>query len=95
VCPVYEYHKVYSTADEIATVAEGCRTAGIGCVDCKNVLIKHVLARLQPMYEKRIALENDMDRVREWIQAGIAKARDEALRTMMEVRAAVGLNGTE
>jgi len=40
-------------------------------------------------------LENDMDRVREWIQAGIAKARDEALRTMMEVRAAVGLNGTE
>jgi len=95
VCPVYEYHKVYSTADEIATVAAGCRTAGIGCVDCKNILIKHVLARLQPMYEKRIALENDMDRVREWIQAGIAKARDEALRTMMEVRAAVGLNGTE
>ncbi len=91
ICPVFAYHKVYSTADEVAHVAHGCRTAGIGCVDCKNILIKNVLARLEPFHLRRRELEQDMGRVQAIMQDGIARARVEARETMVEVRKAIGL----
>lgn len=89
--PVFAYHKIYSSQAEIAEVAEGCRTAGIGCVDCKRILIKNVLARLSPMREKRLQLEARMDDVHATLQAGIERARKEALQTMDQVRRAVGM----
>ncbi len=89
--PVFAYHKIYSSQAEIAEVAEGCRTAGIGCVDCKKILIKNVLARLTPMREKRLQLEARMDDVHAMIADGIERARKEAVQTMDQVRHAIGL----
>ena len=42
-CPAFQLHKIYCTPDEIAEVSQGCRTAGIGCLDCKKIMIKHVV----------------------------------------------------
>ncbi len=91
VCPVFAYHKLYSSESEISEVTHGCRTAGIGCVDCKKILIAHVLERLRPIREKRNELEARMGTVHEIIRAGIVRARREAVRTMEEARAAVGI----
>ena len=74
-CPVFAYHKLYSSPAEIEHVAHGCRTAEIGCVDCKKILIKNVVSRLAPIREKRLKLEKEMDRVRDIIEAGNLKAR--------------------
>jgi tryptophanyl-tRNA synthetase len=90
-CPVFAYHKLYSSAEEVAHVAHGCRTAGIGCVDCKNILIKNVLARLEPYQQRRHELEQDLDQVRAIIHDGNSRARDVARQTMVEVRDAIGL----
>ena len=65
----------------------------MGCVECKKRLAKNMLERLRPLREKRLELEEDMGRVREIIAAGTAKARNEAIRTINEVRTAVGLAG--
>ncbi|HAA04489.1 MAG TPA: tryptophan--tRNA ligase [Syntrophobacteraceae bacterium] len=91
VCPVFAYHKVYSSAEQIAEVTQGCLTAGIGCVDCKNILIGNVLARLEPYYHRRQSLERDKEYVRGVMEEGIGRARREARETMMAVRAAIGL----
>ena len=90
-CPAFQLHKVYSTSDEIEEVSIGCRTAGIGCLDCKKVMIKHVVAELAPIYEKRVALEKKPREVVEVLAAGDKVARQKAAETMTEVRKAVGL----
>jgi tryptophanyl-tRNA synthetase len=92
VCPVFAYHKIYSSPSEIAEVSEGCRTAGIGCVDCKKILIGHVLESLKPLRDRRIALEENANRVKEILLEGTAKARREAVTTIEEVRKVVGIN---
>jgi len=90
-CPAFQLHKVYSTSEEIEEVSIGCRTAGIGCLDCKKVMIKHVIAELAPIYEKRAALEKKPREVVEVLAAGNAVARQKASETMTEVREAMGL----
>jgi tryptophanyl-tRNA synthetase len=90
-CPAFQLHKVYSTSEEIEEVSIGCRTAGIGCLDCKKVMIKHVVAELAPIYEKRAALEKKPREVIEVLAAGNEVARQKASETMTEVREAVGL----
>ena len=90
-CPAFQLHKVYSTTEEIEEVSIGCRTAGIGCLDCKKVMIKHVIAELAPIYEKRAALEKKPREVVEVLAAGNEVARQKASETMTEVREAVGL----
>ena len=90
-CPAFQLHKVYSTTEEIEEVSIGCRTAGIGCLDCKKVMIKHVVAELAPIYEKRAALEKKPREVVEVLAAGDKVARQKASETMTEVREAVGL----
>jgi len=90
-CPAFQLHKVYSTPEEIEEVSIGCRTAGIGCLDCKKVMIKHVVAELAPIYEKRAALEKKPREVVEVLAAGNEVARRKASETMTEVRKAVGL----
>jgi tryptophanyl-tRNA synthetase len=88
---VFAYHKLYSPTSEVMEIAEGCRTARMGCVECKKRLAKNMLERLRPLREKRIQLEQDMDRVKEIIATGTAKARNEAAQTLREVREVVGL----
>jgi len=90
-CPAFNLHKIYCTPDEIDFVSHGCRTAGIGCLECKKVMIKHVIEDLAPIREKRAALEKRPAAVEETLSAGNRVARERAAETMEEVRAAIGL----
>ncbi len=91
-CPVYSHHKVFTDAGGQEWVAQGCRTAGIGCTDCKNLLLKNLLPRIEPLHEKRIELERDINTVRDILIEGSRKARAIAGQTMQEVRQAMKLN---
>jgi tryptophanyl-tRNA synthetase len=90
-CPAFNLHKIYCTPDEIDYVSSGCRTAGIGCLECKKVMIKHVIADLEPVQERRIALEQRPGYVEEVLEQGNRAAAAQAGATMEEVRTAVGL----
>jgi tryptophanyl-tRNA synthetase len=90
-CPAFNLHKIYCTAEEIDYVTQGCRTAGIGCLECKKIMIKHVIADLAPIREKRAALEQRPGEVEEVIAAGNRAAQEKAIETMREVRGAIGL----
>jgi tryptophanyl-tRNA synthetase len=90
-CPAFEFHKVYSTPEEIEAVAKGCRSAGIGCLDCKKIFIKHVIDDLAPAHERRRQYENKPEELEEILARGNQIAQNKAAETMAEVRAAVGL----
>jgi tryptophanyl-tRNA synthetase len=90
-CPAFNLHKIYCTPDEIEFVTQGCRTAGIGCLECKKVMIKHVIADLAPIREKRATLANRPAEVEEVLAAGNRAAQAVAVETMREVRSAIGL----
>lgn len=90
-CPVYDLHRLYSDADTRRWVEEGCRSAGIGCLECKQPLIASVQAEVAPIREKAEALEADPDAVRQTVAEGCDRARGVARETMKEVRAAMGL----
>lgn len=94
VSPVFAYHKLYSSPAEVADIADGCRTARIGCVECKKRLMRNVIAKLAPIREKRHKLERNMDDVRAVIEAGNAKARKESVYTIEQVRKAIGLGNS-
>ena len=85
-CPVWDFHKVYSSGEERDWVREGCTTAGIGCLECKQVLLNHLEEELQPMRQRRVEIAAHMDDVRDIVRAGNEKARHEAGRTMEKVR---------
>lgn len=89
--PVFQLHKVFSSKEEQAEVAEGCRTAGIGCIDCKKVLIRNVFKVLEPIWAKREELLNNPDQLHTIVENGNAKARKAAQETMEIVRKAMGL----
>jgi len=90
-CPAFQLHKVYCTPEEIEYVSKGCRTAGIGCLECKKVMIKHVIADLEPFREKRAAYERRPSDVEDVLASGNRAAQEKAAETMEEVRSAVGL----
>jgi len=91
-CPVFPLHEVYSDEQRKQWVREGCTTAGIGCLDCKQPIIDAVLAELAPIRERAREFEEDPQLVRNILQEGGEAARDVAEETMDEVRAAIGLN---
>lgn len=91
VCPVYSYHKLFSPAEMVAEVDRDCRTAAIGCIDCKKLLAKSLNTLLDPMRERRAVLENDTPRLTEILEAGNAHAREEAERTMSVLRERLSL----
>ena len=89
VCGIYYLHKVYSTPDTVAWVDQNCRTAGIGCVDCKKKLLEKLGPDQERMRVKREALlarPKDLDDI---VQLGNRKAREAAERTMVQVREAM------
>ena len=88
-CPAFNLHRIYCTPDEIATVTEGCKTAGIGCLDCKRIMIKHVLAEIEPICARRAELEGRPHTVDEVLAAGNARAQRAAAETMGHVREAM------
>lgn len=89
--PVFHLHKIFSSKEEQDEVAEGCRTAGLGCIDCKKILIKNVFNILEPIWEKRSKLMANPELVMEIIEKGTEKARKVAEETMHIVREAMGL----
>ena len=90
-CPVWKLHQVYSAEDVRNWVQEGCRSADIGCLDCKGPIIDAVQAELAPIHERAKEYEKDLDLVRKIITEGCDKARDTARQTLAEVRQAMGL----
>ena len=90
-CPAFQLHKIYCTPEEIEFVSTGCRSAGIGCLECKKVMIKHVIEDLAPFREKRVQLEKTPGVVEEVLQAGHEAAQQKASETMSEVRETLGL----
>jgi tryptophanyl-tRNA synthetase len=91
-CPVWGLHQVYSDADTKAWVQKGCRSAGIGCLECKQPVIDAVLKELAPIRERAAEYEQDRESVRGIIEAGCEAARDIARATMEEVRQAMGIS---
>ncbi|WP_260291547.1 tryptophan--tRNA ligase [Sedimenticola hydrogenitrophicus] len=91
-CPVWEFHQIYSSEPVKVWVQEGCRSAGIGCVECKQPVIDAVLQELKPIQERAREFEAQPELVRNIIAEGVEAARDMAQSTMVEVRHAMCLN---
>jgi tryptophanyl-tRNA synthetase len=92
VCPVFDFHRAFSDEATRAKVDVGCRSAGIGCVECKTMLLGHLEPALGPFQEKRRELLAHRDRVREILAEGARRARAEAGATMRLVREAMKLD---
>lgn len=89
ICNVFEFHKLYSPADTVADIGARCRTAAVGCVECKKMMAERLVEALAPVRDKRQYYEARPELVREIIESGNQKARTAARQTMEEVRAAV------
>ncbi len=89
--PVHQLHKIFSSKEEQDYVAEGCRTAGIGCIDCKKILIKNVFRVLEPIWAKREELIKNPEQLDSIIEKGNGKARSVCRETMELVRKGMGL----
>jgi tryptophanyl-tRNA synthetase len=89
--PVYQLHKIFSSKEEQEKVAVGCRTAGIGCIECKKILIKNVFKVMEPIWARRNELINNPDVLHDIIKKGTKKAWKVAEETMQLVREAIGL----
>ncbi len=91
-CPVWQLHLVYTDDKTQAWVQQGCRSAGIGCLECKEPVIQAILAEQTPMRERAQRYLDDPTLVKSIIADGCEKARTLAAETMREVREAMGLN---
>jgi tryptophanyl-tRNA synthetase len=91
VCNIYHLHKYFSPPGDVARVAENCRGANWGCLDCKRVLADNMIAALRPIRERALELQERPDRVDEILADGASTARRMASETMREVRDRMGL----
>jgi tryptophanyl-tRNA synthetase len=89
VCPVYDWHKLFSPPPTLEWAANGCRSAGIGCIECKSAMADNLIKWIEPIRERRIEHEKNPARVLEILNEGSSKARDQAQKTMARVREAV------
>jgi tryptophanyl-tRNA synthetase len=89
VCPVYDWHKLFSTRETLEWAAQGCRTAGIGCIECKAKMADHLIEWITPVRERRVEYEKHPARVLEILEDGSKRARRVAQGTMERVREAV------
>lgn len=90
VCPVYDLHRVFTPKEERdSVIVPGCTTAGIGCLDCKEVLLKHMLPVLAPISERRAELARDPGTVLGILEDGTARAKKVASETLHEAKAAM------
>ncbi|MBI2970003.1 MAG: tryptophan--tRNA ligase [Gammaproteobacteria bacterium] len=91
-CPVWPLHEIYSDDEVKSWVQTGCRTAGIGCLDCKKPLIDSILKEQGPIRDRAKEFQQDPEAVRGIINEGCEAARDVARQTMDEVRQAMGIS---
>lgn len=92
VCPVYQLHLVYTDQATHDWVNQGCRSAGIGCLECKQPVIDAICEELAPMQQRAAEYESNPDAVRVILSEGAERARDAARDTLVEVRQAMGLS---
>jgi len=90
-CPVWPLHKIYSTEDTRKWVWQGCTTAGIGCLECKQPVIDAIIREQAPLIERAQKYIDDPTLVRNIVADGCERARKLAEETMRDVRAAMGL----
>jgi tryptophanyl-tRNA synthetase len=95
VCPVGDLHKIFSGKETMAKVYEGCRSAGIGCIECKSWAADAIVKILNPMQERRKKYEDNPRLAWDILEAGTARAREVAGATMGEVRESMGLDYKE
>jgi tryptophanyl-tRNA synthetase len=91
-CPVGDLHKIFSSSETMAKVNEGCRSAGIGCIECKSWAADALVQVLQPMQERRQKYEENPRLAWDILEAGSAAARKVADSTMEDVRASMGMS---
>lgn len=91
ICNVFTFHKIFSSADEIEMVNRECRRAGIGCVECKQLMARNLNAHLEPFRAKRAEIERDPDTVWDVLRQGKERAQEIAAKTIAEVKEAIGL----
>ncbi len=89
VCPVFSWHKLFSPPETIAWSDQGCRTAAIGCIECKAAMADNLIRWIEPIRARRREYEADPERVREILHEGSNKARKVAAKTIRRVREAV------
>ena len=89
ICNVYFYHEMYTQPEKVSEIAASCRTAKIGCVECKKIMAQSLINGLEPIRKKREKLANEMDKVKEIMAVGNQKAKAIAEKTMEEVRQAI------
>ena len=89
ICNVYEFHRLYTEPTLTAQIGAQCRSAGIGCVDCKRAMAVNLIQALAPIHERRMYYQSHPQLIAEIIDAGSRKAGQVARQTMQEVRAAL------
>ena len=92
VCPVGDLHKIFSSKETMAKVYEGCRSASIGCIECKRWAADSLVQLLNPIQERRRKFEDNPKLAWDILEAGSERARKTAARTMDDVRAAMGMS---
>lgn len=90
-CSVFDYHKIYTSEEQKQEIRTGCTTAGIGCVDCKKMLIHNMNEKLEPYREKRKQLEQNTSYVDDIVAAGNTKAKEVAGKNLTAIKEVVGL----
>ena len=90
-CPVFDLHRIYSSTEVQDWASKGCRSAGIGCLECKKPLIDKVVEEISGIRKRAQEFEDNPELVRGIIAEGSERARDAARQTMEEVRQAMGL----
>jgi tryptophanyl-tRNA synthetase len=89
ICPVFAWHKLFSPPETVATVDRDCRTAAIGCVQCKGMMADNLVRWIEPIQAKRREFEAQPQRVWDILDSGSNEARTAARRTMTRVREAI------
>ena len=89
VCPVFDWHKLFSPQETRDWAAHGCRTAGIGCIECKAAMAENLIKWIEPVRQRRLDFERDPRQVLEYLDTGSKRARMVAQQTMDRVREAV------
>lgn len=90
VCPVFDLQKIFSTEDERQEITKGCTTATIGCLDCKAILIKHVINLMKPIWEKRQHLIDNPSVLLDIALEGSKKAKKVAGETLIKMKELIG-----
>ncbi len=91
VCPVFDYHKIFTDDETIKKIDFQCRNAEIGCVDCKKILAENLNKFLNPIRKKREEIEKNIEKFEKYFIEGTKEARTEAKKTMEEVRKSMNL----